>query len=416
MKPTSFASKTTPWRVQLPASRSPDRKRKARYFKTPEEAKRFCARLARGESLAEIDGQAASAAAVNEDAPLIQAAKRMTNGKTHEIFQALELWQKTRLNVKGGLFVEVVNAFAESRRGKLQHDVWIDHNSRLKKLVQKFGNAQIVDITEADLDDFFDELPGHTRSIHTTAKVFFKWARKKKFIGINPMADIEPREPWNARKQNYQVPTFSRMLRIAAGLEGCRPDEEPTQDFIRLLPWFVISGFCGLRSCEAFRTKLADDAIKWSDLHFDRQSSDAPRGFIHIRHDIAKRTKRSSDKRNIKNPIYVEAAQAWLELVPRESEFIVIATERFLWKLKREFQARTGIKFLGNALRNSFASYALTAEGKEGVGQLALQMGNSEAVCLAFYIETLEPGTGIAWFGLRPDQPVNVVPMNSAVA
>lgn len=48
MNPTPFKSETTPWRVQLPASLSADGKRKACYFKTPEEAKAFCAQLKRG--------------------------------------------------------------------------------------------------------------------------------------------------------------------------------------------------------------------------------------------------------------------------------------------------------------------------------------------------------------------------------
>jgi hypothetical protein len=57
----------------------------------------------------------------------------------------------------------------------------------------------------------------------------------------NPLAcptDIEPRQPWNARRKIYPVETFDRMLRIAAGLEGVRPGEEPIRDFIGLLPWF----------------------------------------------------------------------------------------------------------------------------------------------------------------------------------
>ena len=105
-----------------------------------------------------------------------------------------------------------------------------------------------------------------------------------------------------------------------------------------------------------------------------------------------------------------------MALVPRESEFICPAIERTLWKLKAEFTARTGIKFLGNAFRNSFASYALTFDGKAGVGALALEMGNSEAICKQYYVETLDPGTGRAWFGLRPDRPANVVPMTAAAA
>jgi hypothetical protein len=408
MNPTPFKSESTPWRVQLPASLSPDRKRKARYFPTLEAAKKFCSAVKK-KGLAVIDGDTAPAGALKEHAPLIMAAIAKLGGDPTKVFEAIEFFQKTKLNIKGGILADVADAFAEARRGKVAHRTWSDDNSRLKKLLAEFGNAPIADITEADLDEFFDGLPGHSRSIYKTVNVFFGWARKKGFIAIDPIANLSPAQRWNARKDIYPVATFERMLRIAAGLEGVRVGDEPTRDFLPLLPWMIISGFCGLRSCEAFRTKLTDDAIRWSDLYFDR-------GFIHIRHDVAKRTKRVSDKRNIETSTYVEAARAWLTLVPRESEFIVTAIERTLGELKTEFQVRTGIKFLGNAFRNSFASYALTTEGRKGVGALALEMGNSEAICKQFYVETLEPRIGAAWFGLRPDQPANVVPIAAVAA
>lgn len=407
MNPTPFKSETTPWRVQLPASLSPDHKRKARYFANLPEAKRFCARLKKGEGLAQIDGTAAPAANINEHAPLILAAIAKLGDPT-KVFEAIELYQKIRLNVKGGILSEVASAFAESRRGKVSAETWREDNYRLRKLLAEYGNANILDLTEADLAEFFeDTLKVHPRRIFSTCKVFFAWARQKGFIAVDPMAALKPRVRWGARKDIYPVATFGRMLRIAAGLEACQAGEEPTKMFMPLLPWMIISGFCGLRSCEAFRTAVTDDAIKWDDLKFDR-------GFIHIRHDVAKRTKRECDKRNIKSPAYVEAARAWLALCQRESEFIVPAIERTLAGLKRKFEARTGIKFLENAFRNSFASYALTTDAAAGVGQLALEMGNSEAIAKQFYIETLDPRSGVAWFGLRPEAPANVVPMSSA--
>jgi hypothetical protein len=45
MKPSSFPSKTTPWRVMVPRRFSADRKRKARYFKTKEAAEVFCCKI-----------------------------------------------------------------------------------------------------------------------------------------------------------------------------------------------------------------------------------------------------------------------------------------------------------------------------------------------------------------------------------
>lgn len=407
MKPTPFSSKTTPWRVQVPGRYFPDRKRKARYFASLEAADKFVSDVRRF-GLAAIEAKVAPAAAVTEHAPLILAAVAMLNGDSTNVFEACKLFQKTRLNVKGGIVSDVVDAFDEARKSQVSSRTRRADNCRLNKFIRRFGNTQILDITEAEMDEFFSSLEGHKRSTYKTVRVFFAWARRKNFIAIDPMAGIEPPERWNARKEIYSVATFERMLRIAAGLEGCRPGEEPTQDFIGLLPWMIISGFCGLRSCEAFRNKVGEDSIRWEDLKFDR-------GFIHIRHDVAKRTARATDKRNIETSAYVEAARAWLALVPRNNEFLVGAIERTLWNLKNQFEARTGIKFKGNAFRNSFASYALTA-GKAGVGQLAREMGNSEAVCLQFYVDTLEPQSGAAWFGLRPDRLANIVPLTAAIA
>jgi integrase len=392
----------------LPASLSPDGKRKARYFANEKEAKAFCAQLKKGKGLAEIDGTTIANAEAKEHAPLIMAAIEQLGDPTR-VFEAIQFFRKVKLNIKGGTLSDVMDAFAEARQGTVSDRRWADNNMRLRKLTRVHGDDQIADITESDLEDFIDDLPGHTLWIHKDMKLFFKWATKKNFIALNPMANVEARERAKSRKDIYTVETFSRMLRIAAGLEAPRAGEEPTKDFLPLLPWFILSGFCGLRSCEAFRKKISDEAIRWSDLLFDR-------GFIHIRHEVAKRTKRPCDKRNIKTAAYIEAARAWLALVPRESEFVVTSIERILCDLKREFEARTGIIFKANAFRHSFASYALTTDGKEGVGHLALEMGNSETVCKQFYIETLEPRTGVAWFGLRPEGPANLIPMTAAAA
>src|SRR5262249_51539852 len=151
---------------------------------------------------------------------------------------------------------------------------------------------QLSAITEADLRKFFDKLPGHTRSIYKSTKVFFRWAKEYDYLKIDPMAGIRPLEEWGVRKGIYPVQTFEKMLRIAAGLEGPLPGEKPTKRFLPLLPWFCLSGFCGLRSCEAYQSGWANgDAIGWSDLYFER-------GFIEIRAEVAKQTNKSSDGRH----------------------------------------------------------------------------------------------------------------------
>ena len=78
-------------------------------------------------------------------------------------------------------------------------------------------------------------------------------------------------------------------------------------------------------------------------------------------------------------------------------------------ELKREFKKATGLKFTENGFRNSFATYALTFNGLQGVGKLALEMGNSEATCKRHYVKNIAPGSGKAWFSLRPFEVVPAI-------
>jgi hypothetical protein len=58
MQVTTFPSKTTPYRIQLPGRYSPDGKRKTRYFKTREDAETFLRRVKKL-GLAAIDNKPA---------------------------------------------------------------------------------------------------------------------------------------------------------------------------------------------------------------------------------------------------------------------------------------------------------------------------------------------------------------------
>src|SRR5215471_10769849 len=111
MNPTRFKSESTPWRVQLPASLSADGKRKARYFATLDQAKKFCSALKK-RGLAAVDAEAIPAGALKDHAPLIAAAIAKLGDPT-KVFEAIKFYQAAKLNVKGGLVTDVVDAFAE---------------------------------------------------------------------------------------------------------------------------------------------------------------------------------------------------------------------------------------------------------------------------------------------------------------
>jgi hypothetical protein len=393
MKPIHFPSKTSPWRVEVPGRYFADRKRKAKYFVSRDAAEKFIQKL-------KIEGRAAldqSRRQPNEDAfgIAVREFAKMYDGDVSKVYAAHEKLQKLQ-NIRPATVREAVEQFQAIRKSKVDASTSDADRWRLLKFIRAFERCQISEITEPDLRRFFDSVPGHVRSIYKTVRVFFRWAKDYNLVGINPMLNISPIGEFGIRKDIYQVKTFERMLRIAAGLEPVKLGGLPTKDFIALLPWFALSGFCGLRSCEAFRNTRNSDAIRWSDLYCDR-------GFIEIREEVAKATRRDSDKRHIETAHYLQAVKAWLELCPAtDNGFVVPWTKRKIQDLKSAFEKTTGIQLLENGLRNSFASYALTFDGLAGVGKLALEMGNSEGVCKRYYIRTLLPGSGRAWFNLRP--------------
>jgi integrase len=305
---------------------------------------------------------------------------------------------------------EVIVIYQEERKKTVRPSTWDSDRWRLLKLDLAFAHLPIIELSEDVLREFSKSVKGDWTSIYKSLNTFFQWAKKQKYLIENPLLNIE-HEPFGSNKEVYSVETFGRMLRIAAGQERPRKAKEPTLEFIGLLPWFLLSGFCGLRSCEAYRLNKEREALRWDDLRLDGEK----RPYVEIRPEVAKSTRRPDDHRRIFSPLYIEALRGWLPLVPRMSPFVVPWTKRHMQNLKCEFTKATGIGFKENAFRNSFASYALAIENIEGIGHLAIEMGDSEAICKKHYVSSLQPLIGEQWFGLRPPTPpVNLIRMDQA--
>ena len=416
MKPSPFPnkkapSKTTPWRVILPTSLTHG-KRKAKYFATKKEADDFC-KIANKRGFT-LEGFVPPIPQNQEDAfgIALREFAKMYDGDVSKVYAAHERLQKLQ-NIKPATVREAVEAFQAWRQTQVgrtfKQSTITGDRWRLLKLVNAFDRVQLTDLTPVALREFFDGITGDPRSVYKSVRVFFGWATDRGYLGENPMVSVKPVGEYGINNEYYPVTTFRRMLRIAAGLEAPHVGGEPTRAFIDMLPWFVLSGFCGLRSCEAYRLNRGAEAIRWTDLHFDAEVPN-----IEVREEVAKATARDTDVRHVESAHDLEAAKAWLTLVPANGSFIVRWTKRQMQELKRDFTKATKIKFIENGFRNSFATYALTFNGLQGVGKLALEMGNSEGICKRHYVKNIAPGSGRAWFSLRPES--NVIPMPGAAA
>jgi hypothetical protein len=411
MKATPFPSKTTPWRVQLPVRFSAEGKRKAYYFSSKEEAEKFASKAKK-----------LGPAAVTDSAPLSKIQRdrfsiatdelaKLFDGDVTKLYAAAERIKKLQ-NVKSATVRQAVELFqawrqAQAAAGKISKSTVDADRWRLLKLIEAFSEIQLADLTPVVLREFFDEASGDPRSVYKSVRIFFGWALERGYLGENPMATIKPAGDYGVNNEYYPVETFGRMLRIAAGLEPAKAGGKPTRAFADMLPWFLLSGFLGLRSCEAFRLNRGADAIRWTDLHFDAKVPN-----VEIRQDVAKQTARDSDVRHVETAHYLEAFKAWESFIPRKGPHICAWTKRQFQELKRDFKKATGIKFIENGFRNSFATYALTFNELQGLGKLALEMGNSEAICKRHYVKNIAPGSGEAWFNLRPFE---IVPAAAAM-
>jgi integrase len=404
MKPIPFKSKTTPWYVALPVGLTGG-KRKSIYFRSRPAADAFCRKASKPGFQLEQFVPVLSKIEQDEFSIAGKRFAALYGGDLSRAYLAHERLKKLA-NIKPATVRESIEAFqvwreTEARSGKLKLSTVRTDFDRLNKLIAEFEVVQLADITTLALREFFDGIKGDKRSIYASVSKFFNWARRRGYLGENPVTDIEVKTEigeYGVNNEYYPLATFRRMLRIAASLDPIKPGGEPTKDFIGMLPYFVIGGFLGLRRHEALRMKRNADALRWTDLHFD---SEIPN--VEVREDIAKTEK----VRFIESVHYLEAFKSWLPFIPQDRPHIVPWTHSKMQKLKAAFTKATKIKFIENGFRNSFATYALTYNGLQGVGKLSVEMGNTEEICKRHYVRNIAPGSGKAWFSLRPFEVVS---------
>jgi len=247
------------------------------------------------------------------------------------------------------------------------------------------GDTKAHEVTPLVLREFLDTAgtPTLARNHYRALSVLFKFARERGVIVVNPVEEIKRPEGNRTEPGILKPEEFERLLRAA------------DKDFPALLPYVAISGLAGLRSAELVGMYASEETLQWSDVLWDK-------GLLQVRPEVAKTTRRKSGDRRY--PPIEPALAYWLEGHRKESGSVVPYSESSFRKQFRKLSNAAGCEPAHNALRHSFASYWLArGGGKEGVGRLAVIMGNSEAVARRHYIETLEPDAGAAWFGLRRD-------------
>jgi integrase len=251
------------------------------------------------------------------------------------------------------------------------------YRSDLKYRLGRFAKAFQVDTcdvgTEA-IQGFMDKLklaPQSYTNFRRVLGTLFEFAKARGYATVNPVEGVDKVTPRSGDVTIYTPAELAKLLKAAKA------------DF---LPAIAIAAFAGLRSAEIVR-------LEWSDI-------DLAAG-----HLVVTAAKSKTASRRVV-PI-VPALAEWLANYAERKGRVWAKTERKLYTRQQEAAAKSGVEWKHNALRHSFISYRLAET--QNAAQVSLEAGNSPQMIHRHYKELVKPADALAWFGVRPKQPENVI-------
>jgi integrase len=256
---------------------------------------------------------------------------------------------------------------AEARQKYLAHLHARKTDTRLISAdLEKFANAHTKRLSEVTTDDvrhYLDRLgvgPRRHNNVRATLVSFFRWARMQ---GHLPDALTAPERthalPLDDKAVAIYTPDHFRKLLAAVPAKWRLP--------------LAIGGLAGLRTEEIA-------GLRWEDIKLGRK-------LIEVRAEICKTRRRRLV------PI-LPALASWIRhSVPNDGD-MVAPPDRIDNAVKAA--RRRNVAWVKNGLRHSFGSYRCAMV--KSAGQVALEMGNSEAIVRRHYLESQERKAAVHWF------------------
>lgn len=288
---------------------------------------------------------------------------------------------------------EVVEEFLTSKRVE---GVSFFHLEDRKYRLNKFAGAfpgRIDQVTTHEVEVWLNGLAvsGRTRNNYRNAVLqLFRYARAKRYLPRNEPTVVEDVAAANSGEGAIEIYTPQELRLLLSHAPA------------KLLPFFAVGAFAGLRSQEIMR-------LDWSDIRFEQ-------GFIEV---AAAKAKTASRRLAPLLPVLA----AWLLPFRKKSGHVVGYTRNDMLSVARKEFCKTGINCDGetieftwkpNALRHSYASYRL-ADIKDAA-RVALEMGNSPAMLFRNYRELVSEQQAAEWFSVLPKAEKNTKPARREIA
>jgi integrase len=247
-----------------------------------------------------------------------------------------------------------------------------DLRNRLERFAREFGERKIAGLSAEEIESWLRSLavgPLSRNTFWLRLHVLFEFAKRRRWCASNPITEVQ-KAKWNGTDPGILTPEqFRRLLEHA---------------LFATLPYWLIGGWCGLRSAELER-------LEWQDIDFEG-------GLVEVT--------RSKSKTAARRHVAIRPAlAAWLAPY-REQVTGKVCPANLRNRLEAD-RARAGIEnWPANALRHSFASYCL--EFFKRPGELCVEMGHvDEALVARFYRKRVRPEAAKAWWSIMPPEPAS---------
>jgi integrase len=295
-------------------------------------------------------------------------------------------WERTAKSLTNPLtvtdLVEAFTAFRKARKPPLDRATLGEDKFVTTRFAAFAGELPAHEVTASVVRKFLATATGEqiARKLYKVTSIMFDYARAERVIVVNPFDEIDRPQVSYASPAILTPEQFATRLRHA------------DKHFPELVPFLATAGFSGVRREELLREYADDQVLQWSDFLWDKK-------LILVRPEVAKKTKRKTGNRRF---VPIEPAlEYWLKPIAKTEGPVVELADSWFRKRYAKLCAAVEQKPGRNELRHSYASYSLARTTMQGLGRLALAMGNSETICKQHYVESLMPAEGEAWFEIR---------------
>jgi integrase len=378
LKPAPWKQRPGTWIVSVPATFSLSRKRENHYFPSRNAALEWVTRYK-----AERSEHGRSSVTAEERNAI--AFFRIHVGHLALLPDIVRHWRLTASEAFQQMKVaEVVNRFLEWRpaQGRWSLSTAEDTKSRLGIFRAAFQDRFIHELTASDIEDFLSSrgAAGTRVKFFNKLRPMFRFAKRHRFLGIDPFENIEPA---TVDYREIEIYTPSEMGRILTVAEESYPD---------MVPFLALMAFGFMRTEELVPRFNGDSVLDWGA--FDCQEKQ-----IFVPHSVAKNAKNNGG--NDRSIPFNPALLYWVEPYVRASGRIVEREKVAAYRALKKIRTKAGVRDIANGLRHSCLTYWMAANGEESIGTVARWSGNSPAIAKRHYVATVKRAQGAAWLAIR---------------